>query len=235
MARIEKRFSRGFNFGASFTWSKLLGNINEPGTSEGNDAGSYSNFYNRRADYGPNANDIEKRLNFYWVYELPFGHGRRWLANSPLRYAVGGWSISNVTTIQSGAPNTLTTQTNNCNCFSAGAQRPNVLGNPDLPSDQQRVSQWFNTAVFGQPAIFTFGNAGIGIVRGPGLLNLDFSLLRKFRVTERIHAEFRGEFFNALNHTNLGNPGAGFGAAGFGVISAAGPARQIEVGARILF
>ncbi len=66
-------------------------------------------------------------------------------------------------------------------------------------------------------------------------MNLDFSLLRKFRITERFAAELRGEFFNAFNHTNLGNPGAGFGSAGFGLISSADPARQIEVGARIVF
>jgi len=72
-------------------------------------------------------------------------------------------------------------------------------------------------------------------VRGPGLVDLDFSVLRSFRIHERLHAEFRGEFFNALNHTNFGNPGAVFGSPTFGVISSAGPARQIEAGIRILF
>ena len=60
-------------------------------------------------------------------------------------------------------------------------------------------------------------------------------MLRNFRISERIHAEFRGEFFNALNHTNFGNPGTVFGSPTFGVISSAGPARQIEAGARIVF
>ena len=70
---------------------------------------------------------------------------------------------------------------------------------------------------------------------GPGLINIDVSVLRNFRVTERVGAELRGEFFNALNHTNFGNPGATFGSSNFGLISSAGPARQIEVGVRILF
>ena len=94
---------------------------------------------------------------------------------------------------------------------------------------------WFNTAAFAQPAAYTFGNEGVGILRAPGLVDLDFSLLRNFRITERIRTEFRGEFFNALNHTNLGLPGQTFGSAAFGVISSSGPARQIELGARILF
>ena len=78
--------------------------------------------------------------------------------------------------------NTITNQTNNCNCFSSGAQRPTVLTNPDLASDKRGISAWFNTAAFAQPGAYTFGNAGIGIVRGPGLINLDFSMLRIFRV-----------------------------------------------------
>jgi hypothetical protein len=235
MVRIEKRYSRGLSLGANYTWSKYLGDVNMPGTAEGNDAGTYSNYYNRRADYGPTANDIAHRLNFHWIYELPFGRGKRWLAHSPLGSVAGGWSIGNVSTFQSGAANTITNQTNNCNCFSAGAQRPSILGNPNLPADQRAITAWFNTAAFLQPAAYTFGNAGTGIERGPGLVDVDFSVLRNFRVGERIHAEFRGEFFNAINHTNLGNAGAAFGSPTFGVISSAGPARQIEAGARILF
>jgi hypothetical protein len=233
--RIEKHYSRGLSFGANYTWSKYLGDINMPGTAEGNDAGTYSNYYNRRADYGPTANDIAHRVNFHWIYELPFGPGKPWLSHSPFGRLAGGWSIGNVATFQTGAANTITNQTNNCNCFSAGAQRPTVLTNPNLASDQRSILAWFNTTAFAQPAAYTFGNAGIGIVRGPGLINVDFSVLRSFRVSERIHAEFRCEFFNALNHTNLGNPGAVFGSPTFGVISSAGPARQIEAGARIQF
>jgi hypothetical protein len=233
--RIEKRYSRGLSFGANYTWSKYLGDVNMPGASEGNDAGTYSNYYNRRGDYGPTANDISHRVNFHWIYELPFGPGKQWLSHSPLGHVAGGWSIGNVATFQTGGANTITNQTNNCNCFSSGAQRPTVLTSPDLASDQRGISAWFNTAAFAQPGAYTFGNAGIGIVRGPGLINLDFSMLRIFRVGEHVRLEFRGEFFNALNHTNFGNPGAVFGSSTFGVISSAGAARQIEAGARILF
>jgi Carboxypeptidase regulatory-like domain/TonB-dependent Receptor Plug Domain len=235
MVRIQKRYSRGLSFGVNYTWSKYLGNISTPGSSEGNGAGIYSNYYNRRADYGPTSNDIAHRMNFHWIYELPFGTGKRWLAQNPLRSIVGGWAIGNVATFQTGAANTVTTQTNNCNCFSAGAQRPNVIGNANVPSNQRTILTWFDTAAFAQPAAYTLGNSGTGIVRGPGLMNLDFSVLRNFPITERIHTEFRGEFFNAFNHTNLGNPGAVFGSSSFGVISLAGPARQIEVGVRVLF
>ncbi len=235
MARLEKRFSHGLNFGVNYTYSQFLGNINNPGSSLGSDNSTFSNYYNRRADWGPSPNDVRHRAVFNWVYELPFGTGKRWLASNPIRYVVGGWSIGSVATVQSGAPVTILTQTNNCDCFSAGGQRPNVTTNPNLPSGQRSVAMWFNTAAFSQPATFTFGGEGVGMVRAPGVVNVDMSVLRNFRITEKVHAELRGEFFNALNHTNFGLPGLSYGSSAFGVISTSGPARQIEIGARIIF
>jgi hypothetical protein len=237
LLRADKRFSRGLSFGANYTWSKYLGNIDEPGTALGNGVGSliYQDAYssNKRANYGPTADDVVHRLNFHWIYELPFGTGRRWLANNPLRYLVGGWSLGNISTFQSGAALTITNQTNTCNCFSAGPQRPNLTGDPN--AGNQSVGAWFNTAAFAQPAAYTFGNAGVGIVRGPGLIQVDMSLIRDFKLTEKFHTEFRSEVFNVINHTNFGNPGTTFGSSTFGVISSAGAARQIQLGLRITF
>jgi hypothetical protein len=235
LLKIQKRYSFGLNFGANYTWSKLLGNLNDVGAALGNDNGPFSNYYNRRADYGPLSNDITHRVTLNMVYELPFGPGRRWLAHELMGQIVGGWSLSAVGTIQTGPPVTMITQTNSCNCFSAGSQRPNVSGDPNLPSGQRTVAEWFNTAVFSEPANLTFGNEGVGIVRAPGLVDFDLSLARTFNIKERFHAELRGDFFNALNHTNLSLPGTTFGSSAFGVISSSGPARQIEIGARIFF
>lgn len=233
LVRFQKRYSRGLNLGGNYTYAKFLGNISDSGL--GNNGGPYSNYYNRSADYGPAVNDIRHRFTFNAVYELPFGPGRQWLSTGLLGKVVGGWSIANVTTLQSGAPFTVTTQTNTTNSFSAGEQRADVFRNPNLPSDERSVSRWFDTVAFAQPGIFLFGNQGVGVLRGPGLINLDFSVLRDFQITENARFQFRGEFFNALNHTNLGLPGRTFGAAGFGVINSAGPARQIQLGARLAF
>ncbi len=148
---------------------------------------------------------------------------------------IGGWALGVVGTVQSGAPVTVITQTNSCNCFSAGSQRANVVRDPNLSSDNRSVAQWFDTVAFAQPATLTFGNKGVGIVRAPGRVNFDASLARTFRITERLHTEIRGEFFNALNHTNFGLPGSTFGSPSFGVISSSAAARQIELGARVVF
>ena len=132
LVRFQKRYSHGLNLGATYTYSKFLANIGDPGTEFGNNSGPYSNFYNRRADYGPEANDIRHRFTVNVVYELPFGPGRQWLAAGLLGRVVGGWSISDFTTVQTGAPFTVVTQTNSTNAFSAGAQRANVSMNPEL-------------------------------------------------------------------------------------------------------
>ncbi|MBZ5620879.1 MAG: hypothetical protein LAQ69_19440 [Acidobacteriia bacterium] len=120
------------------------------------------------------------------------------------------------------------------NGFSAGLQRPDVVRNPNLSPDRRSVTRWFDTDAFSQPAPYTFGNEGVGIIRAPRWINSDLALLRNFAVTEHARLQLRGEFFNAFNHTNLNPPRPAFGSS-FGVISSAGPARQIQVGGRLLF
>ncbi len=235
VARIERRFSAGFNLNASYTFSKFLENTNDTGTTIGRDTGPYQDFYNRRLDYGPSANDVRHRFIFSTVYESPFGKGRRFFTTNVAGKVLGGWTIGNATTLQSGPPFSVVTQTNNCNCFSAGSQRPNALRDPNLPPDQRTVARWFDTSAFAQPAIYTFGTSGRNIVRAPGLFNTDFSLIRNFRFGERLALQVRGESFNATNHTNLSAPGGTFGAPGFGIISTSGPARLNQVGMRFSF
>ncbi len=236
LVRIQKRYSHGLTVNANYTWAHFMENTNDTGTPVGYDVtGPWSNYYNRRADWGPSANDIRNRLSFSAVYELPFGPKHPYLATNPLGRVLGGWTIGNVTTVQSQPPMAVTTATNNCNCFSAGPQRPDALHNPNLPASQRSVTRWFDTTAFAQPAIYTFGSSGRNIVRAPGLFNMDFSLIRFFSLSERFKLEVRAESVNALNHTNFSAPGAVFGTAAFGVISSSGPARTNQVGARLAF
>ena len=137
---------------------------------------------------------------------------------------------------QSAPPFSVVTQVNNTFAFSSGAQRADVLRDPNLPSDQRSLSQWFDTAAFAQPAVNTFGNAGPGIVRGDTLFNMDLRALRTFAIREGLRLQLRGEFLNAANHTNFQEPGSTFGGPGFGVVSAqATDARSIQLGLRLVF
>jgi hypothetical protein len=122
--------------------------------------------------------------------------------------------------------------------------RPNRIGEGSLPSDQRTADRWFDTSAFvalsatpgatGFVPNQIFGNSGVGILRGPGLVNFDFNLAKDFRLHERLSAQFRAEFFNALNHTNLGVPGVTIG-AGFGQITTAADARIIQFALKLRF
>jgi hypothetical protein len=233
---LEKRFSNGYSVSASYTYSGFLANCDHNAAATlGDNGGCYSNSYNRAADYGPAANDVRHDLVFNWVYELPFGSGRRLPISAPLRHVAWGWTLANVTTIHSGPPFTVTALTNTTDAFTAGALRPNVLRDPNLSSSQRSVSRWFDIEAFQQPVLFQFGNEGVGALRAAGLVNFDFSLIRNLRLNERTRLEVRGEFFNSFNHTNLGLPGDVFGASDFGIISSSGSARVVQLGARVVF
>jgi hypothetical protein len=170
---------------------------------------------------------------FSAVYELPLGNGKRWVTQGPAAAIVGGWSLSDVTTLQSGPPVTVVTQTNSTNAFSTGSLRPNVLGNPNLSSPG--VHEWFNMTDFAQPAIYQFGNEGVGIIRAAGIVDTDLSLQRSFKFRERMKLQARGEFFNLTNHTNFGLPNTTFGSPTFGQVTSASNGRQIEISLRLEF
>jgi hypothetical protein len=137
--------------------------------------------------------------------------------------------------LQSGPPMTVTTQTNTTFAYSSGPQRADILRNPNLPAGTKSVSRWFDTSAFVQPATNMFGNQGVGLVRSDGVINLNLSVIRTFQIHERYALQFRGEFFNAPNHPNFGNPGRVFEGPGFGVVSSARAGRQVQLGLRMTF
>jgi hypothetical protein len=235
MLRAEKRFSGGWNFLTTYTWSKFLNNTNEGGSVVGGEGGVYSNYYNRGADYGYSENDIPHRATFSSVYELPFGKGKKYFTDGVMRHVLGNWSLGGILNWQAAAPFTVTTQVNTV--FSAiGALRADVSGDPRLSGSEQTLSRWFRTEAFSQPAAARFGNQGVGILRGDSFFGLNASILRNFPLPgEGRMIQLRGEFFNLPNHANFGIPGRVFGAPGFGVVGSAAAPRSIQVGLRMTF
>ncbi len=235
LAKVERRFARGFNFLGTYTFSKFQNNTNEGGSTLGAEGGPYSNYYDRRADWGLSENDIPHRLTLSGVWELPFGKGRKFLADAPAGYLLGGWSLGGIFTAQSGPPFTVTTQVNSV--YSAtGALRADVSGNPNLESKERTLNRWFDTSRFSQPAAARFGNQGVNLLRGDGTIHLDASVQRAFPFfSEGRKLQFRGELFNLANHANFGIPGRVFGGPGFGVVSSAGAARSIQLGLRLVY
>ena len=230
MIRAEKRFSRGFNFLASYTFSRAIGNATDAGGDVYGDNQVYMDLYNRKLDRGPDALDIVHRFAWSAVYELPVKPKEKWLKG-----VIGGWSVGSIVNMQSGAPFTVNTQVNNTNAFSAGANRANVLRDGNLPKSQRTVDRWFDTSAFVDPPPYTFGNAGRGILRADGRINFDFSISKNFFFRERNYVQFRGELFNAFNHPDFSPPNHTLGAPGFGAISSATAGRTVQFGLRVVF
>ena len=225
--RVEKRFSDGFSLLAHYTRSRFMDDVesaNEYGVT-----GSYMDQYNRQLDWARSASDVPDHFVLTAMYEVPsFGHG---LAGAIL----SGWRFSALETLQSGPPFTVITAANTTNAFPAGPLRPNLVGNPELPSSERTLGRWFNTAAFANPANFTFGNSPRSVLRGPGLATLDATIEKSIPLGETVKVDLRAEAYNLLNRANFDIPGYTLGAADFGVISSARPARTVELGARLSF
>src|SRR5215510_1071368 len=213
---------------------RCVGDDDEGRWALGNEP-SYMNYYDRDSDYGPSGNDIRHRFTISSVYELPVGRGKRYLPKGPLGLIAGAWSVGVLGLMQTGPPTTVTTQTNTTNAFSAGAQHADMLRDPNLRSSERSLSRWFDTSAFAQPAAFTFGTSGRGVIRGDGVVNFDLSLLKNFFFAEQKGFQFRLEMFNAFNHPDFGLPSATLGLPGFGVVSSARAGRNIQAGLRLVF
>jgi hypothetical protein len=169
------------------------------------------------------------------VYELPVGSGKRFLSSSAAGKIFSGLSLGLLANIQSGPPVTVTTQVNTTNAFSAGGQRADLIGDPDLPTSERTTERWFNTNAFAQPSSGRFGTSGRSILRGDGRINFDLSLLKNITFSESRRLQLRAEAINAFNHPNFGLPGSTLGGPGFGVVNSAEPGRRLQLGVRFVF
>ena len=169
------------------------------------------------------------------MWDLPFGNGRAFAPRGVVGTIARDWTITGLVTLQSGVP-VAVTQATNFNAFAGfGVQRPNLVGDPDLPSDQRTPAHWFNTAAFTVAPQFTLGNASRNPIRGPSYRNVDLALMRRLRVGASRAFEIRAEIFNLLNTPPFGAPAAVLGAANFGTITTAGDPRVVQLALKYLF
>ena len=193
----QKRFSQGLSLTGSFTWGRTY------------DFGSHNPMYNWDANLDRAPADYDRKFVFVFshVWELPFGPGKPMLnSRGPIQYLVGGWTLSGIWTAETGTPFTPFLGNDaslNSDCCEL---RPNVTGNPSVANQSRNL--WFNPAAFATPPLYTFGDSGRNILRGPGLFRVDLSLMKSFSITERARFQLQMEAFNAFNHTNLANPNA---------------------------
>lgn len=193
--------------------------------------------WNRAASRGLGNADLPRAFVQSATYELPFGAGRKWMNHTGLvNQFIGGWQVNGILTARDGFPIHITSSSNLSGSFSI-LQFPDRLRDGNLPEGSRTIQRWFDTSAFKIPDAYTFGNSGaFPGVRGPGLVNLDFSLFKRFRVMEGKNLEFRAESFNISNTPGFANPNAAIGTAAAGSISALLNAnRSIQFALKFLF
>jgi hypothetical protein len=174
-----------------------------------------------------------------FVYELPFGPGKRFFnSGGALGQLIGGWQINSIMLFQSGAPLQITG--GNPSALNVATQRPNWDGrNPTLSGDiENRLGKYFDTSAFSLNAPFTFGNTPriMPDLYGPGTNNVDLSVFKNTKIKERYELQFRAEAFNAFNRVQFGNPATNINQSTFGRITTqANFPRDIQLALKLLF
>jgi len=209
-ARLEKRFSHGLQFEAAYTYAHALDNASSASLGSANN-GDFRLQTNPNLEYGNSDFDIRQRFVLSYMYDLPFGRGKRFGtgASGALNQFIGNWQLAGLFSAATGNWYTVSDIVSHTNADCGGTvvyncARPNVLpgmnpnGHPSVPGTL------FNTAAFDDASVQpgSSGNAGRNIVLGPGYKTWDTSLIKQFPIREQMHVEFRAEFFNILNHVN---------------------------------
>jgi hypothetical protein len=237
--RLERRFSNGLSVTAAYTFSKLIddaGAVFDAAILTGPAATfQAADSYNRRLEKDESTGSIPHVFSGSYVWDIPAGAGRRWDLKGWKNAVAGGWQLGGMLRIQSGSPLAVT-QATNLNAFAGfGIQRPNKVGDPELPSDKRGTGAWFNTAAFSQAGQFTIGNASRNPVVGPAYRTLDAVVGKTFPIREQVGFEFRAEAFNVTNTPSLMAPNTSFGASAFGTITRAYDPRVFEFVTKLHF
>lgn len=245
-----KHLGKGLTFTTGFTWARDLTDSPDNGNYY-NSQQLIQNQYNLKAEYGNNVFTPNKRFIAEAVYSLPFGKGQRLLINLPrvANAVIGGWRLSSVVVAQTGlyfTPSFSGFDAANTNNLSG---RPDVVsGVSVIPSGGQSISNWFNLGAFAVPGcpsatpcskpanVGRFGDAGVNILSGPGVKNLDLALMKDFHTTERFAWQIMVQGVNAFNHPNFGNPTGNISTPATGsVITATATAQQGSSPARTVY
>jgi hypothetical protein len=179
--------------------------------------------------------DVRHRFIASILYELPFGGGKPYMQDGAGAAILGGWQVSTIIAASSGFPRTAYVGTDRSNT-GGGQDRPNVTGqNPDL-GDQASINRWFNTDAYSLQPLGSFGDAGRNTFVGPGITNVDASIIRNFRMGSSKTIQFRLEAFNVLNNPIWNDPNTTLTSPLYGTInSTRRPMREMQIGLKFVF
>ncbi len=235
----EKRFNNGYMIKSSFTWAKALdGHLGGFGWGD-----QGSNPHDRAGGYGLSPYNRAVVWTLAHSFELPFGKGKRFGsdASGALDAIIGGWQFHGITIAETGFA--MSPAFSGADLNADFGQRPDRIGDHNISNSDR--NRWFDSSAFAAPAPFTWGNAGRGTMRGPGLFGADWSLWKQFHISEGKKLQLRWESFNVLNHANLANPNTFIGgsttgqifalAGSTGVGPSTSPMRRMQFGLRLVF
>lgn len=259
---LRKILSKNYTFQTSYTVGKAIDDVNAVGPGAGAVYGTVIDAYNVGTQRGLSPNDVRQKIALNFVVELPkFAD-----AGAPLRYTLGGWQASSLAIFQSGLPATIFTSApfqpvwNSASCATTVTASCQVIGNTggdynadgnnyDLPnrpsfslnksySRSDYLTGLFVAGNFPAPAFGQEGNIGRNTVHGPGMAQVDFSLMKNFGVPwfkERANFQFRAEAYNLFNRVNLNSFDGDLTSGTFGKATGVFTPRSIQFGARIQF
>ena len=229
----DKRFSKNFTAKGFYTFGKGLDYIN----TQNSTLQQATDWSNIALDRGRPSNDHRHSASLSGIWDLNY------FKKAPplVRAIAGGWSLATIASLRSGTPLTITAGTD-VNFDGTNNDRADLVGSPFLDPNRPRsqvVDQWFNIAAFSKTTQASHNFAGTsprGILDGPGVKNLDMTIARGFRLSEKTSLQFRAEATNAFNMVNLLNPGTNAnGGVNFGRITTARAMRQVQLGLKLTF
>lgn len=234
---LTRRFSGGYQVQASYTWSKSM--------SWGTAWNDPSQFHRNRA---LSSFDRPHNLQVGWVAELPFGQGKPLASEGIGKLLLGGWQLNGIFSAYGGTPFTVGSSGTSLNAPGNSQTADQVLAEVKILGGTGPGQSYFDPLAFRPVTDVRYGNTGLNILRGPGLVNVDLGLFRDFRIRERLQLQFRAEAFNATNTPHFNNPGTNVSnmrlnadgsvntLGGYTEITGAQPdERQVRFGIRITF
>jgi hypothetical protein len=228
---LTRRMQYGLSFDANYTLADSKadnqGDVPSSFAGEVNYGLPVADRFNIKNNLGNVEGTRRHRMLLTGTYQLPFGRGRSWMDGSGIKDTIfGGWDLTTITMLETGPWLTPTissaTDQSNTNVSVRGAMiRPDVVSK-EFYAGQSR-SQYFNRNAFAATptGASRFGNAGVGILQGPGTAAMSMGVAKQFNLTEKLHARFETTFTNVLNHTNFAPPVTAIDSSTFGALSAA--------------
>jgi hypothetical protein len=237
---FKRRLSAGLQYDVNYTWAHAIDDVQDQGLY----SAQPQDNNNLRAERGNSSGDIRHTVNFNALYDLPIGSGHRLFGNAKGvgGFFASGWKLAALGILRTGIANTVFIGGNTFGNGNFTNQRPNAVPGVSLYAENKDPNNWLNPAAFSMPAAGTFGNLGRNTIFGPSFKQIDFSLLKDMKISEKFKLEYRAEFFNIFNHPNFDQPNTTFGSPNFGRILntfgrtlGLGTSRQIQMAFRLTF